>query len=676
MKNWNIGQRIVGGFAGILLILVAVGVFAFTQLRVIGSGVWDLTGNVMPCLELVNESSIRAGQSYIVLRSALEATEPSERADLERTVRELLRANEEASREYEPQCVDDGDRRTWAASKSSGEAFARLVDESFRIPAAEVATKWRAFDAQSVAPAFHALQKALADQVDYNNELAKRASTKIDGSMSSATVSLVVGVVVALLLGAFIARRITVGITGPVREVTAAIGQLGRGDLAVKVSHAADDEIGQMTRSLTGMVENLRATVVVAKAMAKGDLKTDVKLLSPEDELGLALNAMIQSQRGTVDVATTLAAGDLSRDVTLRSEADTLGEALNQMIAGLRATARVAKAIAEGDLAVEAEVRSPRDEVGKALTTMLTNLRQIVGEVTQASNNVASGSEQMSATAQQLAQGASEQASSAQETTSSMEEMTASIQQNADNARQTETLASKAASDAKTSGEAVAQTVTAMRDIAGKITIIEEIARKTDLLALNAAVEAARAGEHGKGFAVVASEVRKLAERSQAAAAEISKLSSGGVKLAEGAGELLLKLVPDIRKTAELVQEIAAGSAEQSTGAAQVNKAIQQLDQVIQQNSSASEEMASTSEELSSQAEQLQSAIGFFKVGGVTGRRTARVTGKAAARSPRAAGGEGPRLPLEGDGRRPGQELSLAMAPGAGDAQDGDFERY
>jgi len=275
----------------------------------------------------------------------------------------------------------------------------------------------------------------------------------------------------------------------------------------------------------------------------------------------------------------------------------------------------LAQGVASGDLTKTIEHVS-RDEVGDLvghINAMVLKLRGVVSEALRASDNVSSGSEELSSSSDQLSQGATEQASATDEVSSSMEEMAASIKQNADNAAQTEKISSQSASDAKASGDAVARAVEAMQTIAGKITIVQEIARQTDLLALNAAVEAARAGEHGKGFAVVASEVRKLAERSQLAAAEISDMSSQTVKAATAAGEMLTRLVPDIQKTAELVTEISAASREQEIGAEQINKAIQQLDQVTQQNASASEQMSATSEELAAQAEQLQGSIAYFK---------------------------------------------------------------
>jgi PAS domain S-box-containing protein len=327
-------------------------------------------------------------------------------------------------------------------------------------------------------------------------------------------------------------------------------------------------------------------------------------------------------------VAETVATKRNGEKVPVRASCGYLADASGKVTGGFEVISdnsafidmvNVMAEVEKGDLT--AEIReahlSREDAVGrmsKAISNTIKKLGEIISQISASADNVAAGSQEISSASEEMSQGATEQAAAAEEASSSMEQMAANIKQNADNAQETEKIASKSAADAAAGGEAVTKTVEAMKAIAEKISIIEEIARQTDLLALNAAIEAARAGEHGKGFAVVASEVRKLAERSQKSAAEISRLSTSSVEVAERAGEALHKLVPDIRKTAELVQEISAASNEQSTGSDQINNAIQQLDQVIQQNSSAAEEMASTSEELSAQADYLQQAVTFFKV--------------------------------------------------------------
>lgn len=396
----------------------------------------------------------------------------------------------------------------------------------------------------------------------------------------------------------------------------------------------------------------------IGPVVASQSEEVKLSVMADQDALGpqlQAANAQAQMMIGGIALAALMLGVGLAFVVT-RSVLKQLGNEPLELIA-------VAEKIAQGDM--QLAFSGNGSGVYGNMRKMAEKLSEIVSEVSVATENVASGSEELSSSSQQLAQGSTEQAASIEEVSSSMEEMGANVSLNSENAQRTETIAAQAAKDAEEGGAAVKQAVEAMKDIAEKISIIEEIARQTNLLALNAAIEAARAGEHGKGFAVVAAEVRKLAERSGEAAAEISELSSSSVDVAEQAGEMLTKLVPDIKKTAELVQEIAAASNEQNSGVAQISKAVQQLDQVVQQNAAAAEEMSSTSEELASQAAQLQQTMGFFRIANTASRSVAAPKPKAVM----AASMPPPKVAKA-------KESEPAIALDMEDVVDEDFERF
>ncbi|MCE4557768.1 methyl-accepting chemotaxis protein [Pelomonas cellulosilytica] len=374
----------------------------------------------------------------------------------------------------------------------------------------------------------------------------------------------------------------------------------------------------------------------------------------------LITRAITQPISVAVAAANRLAKGDMDVHIEVhgKDEAAQLLQAMKDMAtatsASLNGAGRVMGAMANGDLtqSVDGDYEGIYAELKHSINAMSTKLVQVVTEVNGSAESLAGASEEVSATAQALSQAASEQAAGVEETSASMEQMTASISQNTENAKVTDGIATKAASEASEGGEAVKATVAAMKQIAQKIGIIDDIAYQTNLLALNAAIEAARAGDHGKGFAVVAAEVRKLAERSQVAAQEIGTVASSSVELAERAGKLLDQMVPNIRKTSDLVQEITAASEEQSSGVSQINAAVTQLSQTTQQNASSSEELAATAEEMSGQAEQLQQTMAFFKLSGQGGvQARPRPLGK-------------PPVKKTAGAPRPGKGLALSAAMG------------
>ncbi|CVI18877.1 Methyl-accepting chemotaxis receptor (MCP) [Agrobacterium fabacearum CFBP 5771] len=519
-----------------------------------------------------------------------------------------------------------------AAGNESRDQLTAMLNDMAATASAETRAFWT--DLQAITKAFEASD-------DHVRELVAQGNTSLAASYSSGK-----------------GRDAANALTGKLGEGV----KMNRDRLEESKQLAADDY--EQTRTLLVSASVIAVLIAIATAFW----------------IALGISSGL---RKIMTVAEAVAIGDLDQNVEIKTndEIKDLVARINTMTGNLRNTAGIADRIADGDLTVMPKPLSDRDTLGLALERMVERLRGIVADALSASDNVSSGSQELSASSEQLSQGATEQASSAEEASASMEEMAANIKQNADNAAQTEKIARQSSKDAEASGEAVNRAVVAMRTIAEKISIVQEIARQTDLLALNAAVEAARAGEHGKGFAVVASEVRKLAERSQAAASEISSLSGETVQVATEAGDMLNRLVPDIRKTAELVAEISAACREQDIGASQINEAIQQLDKVTQQNSGASEEMSATSEELAAQAEELQSSIAFFKVDtSSVSSRPAQAAHRPAAKpaATRPAMKPAPvRKPQTGNTVSAQQArvkgFALDMSMGGPDADDADF---
>jgi len=356
-------------------------------------------------------------------------------------------------------------------------------------------------------------------------------------------------------------------------------------------------------KSTDASVKNVEIRKTLAALADLEQKRTDEAAIAAESAYGNARTMMLSL--GLVAIALAVAAALF----VTRSLLKQLGGEPSYV-------ASVMHSLGNGDFTVSVTTKAgDKDSMLFAVRTMVEKLATIIADVNSAADALAGAAEQVSTTSHSLSQAASEQSSGVEQTSASVEQMTASIAQNTENAKVTDTMATKAATDASEGGDAVKATVAAMKQIAQKISIIDDIAYQTNLLALNAAIEAARAGDHGKGFAVVAAEVRKLAERSQVAAQEIGTVASSSVELAERAGELLGAMVPSIKKTSDLVQEISAASQEQSQGVGQINSAVAQLSQTTKQNASSAEELAATAEEMTTQAEQLQQTMSFFKNG-------------------------------------------------------------
>jgi len=625
LKNYKIGVRLASGFSVILILLIGVSWLGIHSMGLMDNAAMHIVKKNYTRIEYLTHAREAMSEDFQSVAVIMSTT------DTARQNKEVKKS-EEFSKEVDTNIeeyikLQDHKEMVDAADKMK-KALEKVDSIGARIEKLSLAGKHdeaRKLFMEEDMPADDALQEAFEPLVKFEEDrIAVRYKEMLGEYQSSINIMLIVGAI-AILLVVSISFFLTRGITRPLADAVNVANRVAEGDLTVTISNTSRDEVGQLSFAINKMVSNLKEMILGVNQSASqvAAAADQIKRSSGQIEKGAQVQATAADETSSSMEEMAASIQQVAANASnLSSNVDETSASINQMVASIEQVAKNSGSMASS----VSETSATIEQMSVSIDQVARDAENLAASVQETSATV----EQMMVSIEQVGKNSDMLSNTVTETSSTVEEMAASIQQVAKNVSDADELSRKAAADAKAGSEAVDMTIDGINRITetmnvtagvigslgkrseeiGKIIgVIEDIADQTNLLALNAAIEAARAGEHGKGFAVVASEVRKLAERSQSAAAEINHLSKSSVGVAERAGQMLARLVPDIRKTADLVQEISAASKEQSSGVDQINGAIQQLNTVVQQNASAAEEMASTSEEMSSQADMLKDSI-------------------------------------------------------------------
>jgi len=618
--------KLAVGFGLLILLTASTGGFAILQMGKVNEASTEITVNWMPSIRYIQSMNTKTSDFRIAELMHVISENSTQLDDLEKQMSDIKASLLKDRDAYAKLISSEEERALYDSFANQFDAYmdanARMIPLS-RAMRTEEAMAIMNGESRSLFDAYSAtLEKLVELNIAGGNAASENGDVMYAQARNWIIGAILIAALLGIIIGVVIVRSLMRQLGADPSEAAAVAQRFAVGDLSQELKTRENDKTSLLA-ALKTVQSSLRAmtadTGLLNQAVAEGRL----------------------SARADAEVHQ----GDF------RGMVQGINETMESFVVPITEIRRVLGAMSEGDLSqtINARYQGDFEELKNALNTTVSKLGETIGQVRTSADALNGAAGQVSATSQSLSQGASEQAASMEETSASVEEMSASIAQNTENAQITNGIATQAAREAEEGGTAVRDTVQAMREIAVKIKIIDDIAYKTNLLAFNAAIEAARAGEHGKGFAVVAAEVRNLAERSQSAAQEIGDLAGSSVDRAERAGKLLDEMVPSIIKTADLVQEIAAASNEQTTGVSQINSAVSQVNQATQSTASGSEELAATAEEMTGQAKQLQELMDFFQVAGTH----AMVTKPAPTRTPAASA---PALRVGTDEHKSGNE--------------------